>query len=121
MTIFDQAWASAVVAACDPVFDAAAAGFVRQTMSDEEGQASALLWEAEPLRFVERFPDRHIEESYGSQWPAPCLDWWVYIEGSNARLSVEGGTDDQVLVLLTGDGQTDGQALADAFTNLLGS
>ncbi len=36
-----------------------------------------MLWEADPLRFAERYPDSGVVESYGPQWPAPCIDYSV--------------------------------------------
>lgn len=77
------------------------------------GEVGDMLWEADPLRFVERYPDSWIVESYGSQWPAPCIDYWVYVdvEARRARLSIEGWTVDQEEVALSGNGVEDAQRL----------
>lgn len=67
---FDQRWADAVCSVCDPVFASADVGFVRQIQSDPaDGLVQALLWEADPLRFAERYPDSRIVDSYGDEWP----------------------------------------------------
>lgn len=114
----DRAWAEAVERACDPVFTAAEAGFVFQLVMGEGGIA-ALLWEADPLLFAARFPGSGIEESYGEQWPAPCIDFWVYLEGEQARISYEGWSGQDVLVPLTGDGGADGAQIAGEFSRIL--
>jgi hypothetical protein len=119
---FDAEWAVAVCAVCDPVFAAAAVGFVRQQLPDYGGDVvPALLWEAEPARFAERYPDSGIVRSYGDQWPAPCIDYWVYVDAADgqARLSVEGWSLGQLSMGLTGDGPRDGLALAEAFARIL--
>ena len=65
------------------VFDAADVGFVRQIQVRRSGESAfaslsemtgiaeevALLWEADPELFAERYPDSGIVESYGEQWP----------------------------------------------------
>jgi hypothetical protein len=118
---FDQTWRDDVRAACDPVFEAADAGFEWNTGHWSEAHP-AMLWEADPLRFAERYPDSGIEASYGDQWPAPCIDHWVYVDPSttSARLSVEGFGVRDITVELTGDGVLDGNALAAAFAAILG-
>ena len=109
-----------MVAVCDPVFAAAGAGFTRNagTWSQEH---PALLWEADPVRFAERYPDSGIESSYGDQWPPPCIDYWAYVDPVElvAELSTEGWSHASVVVRLTGDGATDGAALARAFAEIL--
>ena len=81
MADFDAAWADEVVRLCDPVFEAADVGFVRQVMhaGDDRTRVDALLWEAEPQRFAERYPESGIIETYGQeQWPGvPCIDFWA--------------------------------------------
>jgi hypothetical protein len=119
---FDKQWADAVCAACDPVFTAADVGFVRQPSSDYGSDVvPALFWEAEPARFAQRYPDSGIVRSYGDQWPAPCIDYWVYVDAAagQARLSVEGWSLGQLSMDLTGDGARDGLALAEAFARIL--
>lgn len=107
----DQTWADATCAVCDPVFEAAGVGFLRQIMHDDGGVAvAALLWEADPLRFAKRYPDSGVIYSYGDQWPPPCIDYWVYLDADaqEARLSVEGWNLREQLLPLTGDGTRDG-------------
>ncbi len=89
---------------------------------DANGEAAALLWEAEPLLFVDRYPDSGIVEAYGQdQWPPPCIDYWIYLdaESREARFSVEGLEPDNVLVQLTGDGPEDGRALGQVLAQIL--
>jgi hypothetical protein len=119
---FDRQWAVDVCAVCDPVFSAADVGFVRQPLPDYVSDvAPALLWEADPLRFAERYPDSGVVRSYGDQWPPPCIDYWVYVdaETGKARLSVEGWSLGQLPMDLTGDGARDGVALAEEFARIL--
>ena len=112
----DGSWAEAVRAACQPVFDAAQVGFTHQDQGD-----SALLWEADAELFAERYPDSGIVESYGDQWPAPCIDYWIYIESEKrqVRLSIEGWGFADMNVPITGDGAVDGRAIAAKFANIL--
>jgi hypothetical protein len=119
---FDTQWAVAVCAVCDPVFTAADVGFVRQQLPDYGSDAvPALLWEAEPARFAERYPDSGIVRTYGDQWPAPCIDYWVYVDAAagTALLSVEGWSLGRESLDLTGDGARDGLVLAEAFARIL--
>ncbi|KRE44059.1 hypothetical protein [Knoellia sp. Soil729] len=121
-TVLDQAWAQSVCAVCDPICELANVGFVRQVMSDPNGRVSALLWEAEPLLFADRYPDSGIIDSYGQdQWPPPCIDYWIYLDPASgeARFSVEGLEPDDVLVQLTGDGPKDGHALGRVLAQIL--
>jgi hypothetical protein len=59
---FDEVWAASVCKICDPVFESADVGFVRRVLRSETGLISALLWEADPQRFVERSPDSGLLE-----------------------------------------------------------
>lgn len=125
MTTFDAAWVRAVVQECDPVFESAGVGFVRQVLVDSStGEVNALLWEADPMMFAERYPDSGIVERYGArQWPAVnCIDWWAYLDSAKqqARLSVEGWNLPDLLLPLSYDGEEDGADLADVFARLLG-
>ena len=122
MTSFDDVWADAVGRVCDPVMARADVGFVRQVMTGDGGHVHALLWEAEPLRFAERYPDSRIVESYGDQWPPPCIDYWVYVDPrlSRAELSFEGWSEDPDDVGLTGHGALDGVTLGTVFARVLG-
>lgn len=111
-----MSWSERVRAWCDPVFAAADCGF---TWNDSVGP-EALLWEAEAELFAARYPDSGIVESYGAeQWPAPCLDYWVYVESRTARLSVEGWDFAEPRITLTGDGDVDGKAIAAEFARIL--
>ncbi|MFC7487892.1 hypothetical protein ACOCJ7_14860 [Knoellia sp. CPCC 206453] len=121
-TTLDHAWAESVCAVCDPLCEAANVGFVRQVMTNPSGGIAALLWEAEPLLFADRYPDSGIVDSYGQdQWPPSCVDYWIYLDAENreARFSVEGLEPDNVLVHLTGDDLEDGQALRRVLAGIL--
>lgn len=117
------AWGEAVVAAVNPIMDAAGVGFTLNSgVGDPDGRVTTLLWEAVPARFVERYPDSWVVESYGpEQWPhVTCIDYWVYVEArkGHCRFSIE-GFDDPAPVPLTGDGEVDGAAIAAAFAGVL--
>lgn len=117
---FGADWVSIVRAVCDPVFESADVGFLAQVMM-REGTADALLWEAEPARFAERYPDSEVVESYGSGWPPPCLDFWAYIRPAEpcAVLQPTGWGIGEIEVLLCGDGASDGIAIAREFARIL--
>ena len=117
----DLPWRDAVKTACDPVFLGADVGFVWNESVSFEGPGPALLWEADPLRFAERYPDSGIEESYGTGWPAPCIDYWIYVDPAamTARLSWEGFDIGEEVIALTGFGSTDGAAIAARFAEIL--
>jgi len=118
----DLAWRDAVRAACEPVFEAAGAGFRWNEKLVFDEQYPSLLWEADPSRFAARYPDSGIEQSYGDQWPPPCIDYWVYVDPREltARLSVEGwNADSDGSLELTGDAALDGPCLAAAFAAIL--
>lgn len=118
----DEAWVQSVCAVCDPICESAHVGFVRQVSMASNGEAATLLWEAEPLLFVDRYPDSRIIEAYGQdQWPPPCIDYWIYLDAEKreARFSVEGLEPDNVLVHLTGDGREDGRALGQVLARIL--
>ena len=127
MTAFDGQWAAEVCAYCDPVFEAANVGFVRQGQSDTDADSSvggAILWEADPPRFAEAYPDSGIVESYGAeQWDGVgCIDYWVYVDADDSlcRLSVEGWNLPEVLIRARGHGGFDGMAIAAVFARVLG-
>ena len=119
---FDLAWRDAVRDACEPVLLAAAAGFEWNESVTFDGGAPALLWEATPTLFAERYPDSEIEESYGDQWPqVGCIDFWIYldVQAMSAQLSTEGWSGPDPRIAMTGDGPVDGHALAAAFAKIL--
>ena len=125
MDALGEQWVDQVTRLCDPVFEAADVGFVRQVSyaDDASSLVSALLWEADPRRFAERYPDSGIVESYGEdQWPGvTCVDYWAYVDQEERRcdLSVEGWGTARLRVDLSGDGRADGAALAAAFARIL--
>jgi len=131
----DRDWVEAVCRICDPVFESADVGFVRQMSVRRAGEIAfvglpemtdtaeevALLWEADPGQFAERYPDSRIVESYGEQWPnVPCIDYWVKVDGRDgqARLTIEGWPDPNDLSL-TGDGTRDGLAIGTVVAAIL--
>ena len=126
MADFDAAWGDEVARLCDPVFDAADVGFVRQVMYSDDGRTrvEALLWEADPTRFAERYPDSGIVETYGTdQWPGVhCIDFWAYVEheARRCRLSAEGWNLPELYLPLQGFAAADGAAIADTFARILG-
>jgi hypothetical protein len=122
----DDAWVEQVCTTCDQVFDAVDVGFVGQVLRSGPGDAPAiaLLWEADPQRFAERYPDSGIVESYGGPEAyvgVHCIDYWVYLDGpdDHCRLSVEGWSWPELLVPITGQADLDAAAIADAFARIL--
>lgn len=106
----DRAWAEAVVAHLQPVFDADGSDWSFQGIGDPP---DALLWEARPSAFVERHPGAGIEASYGQPAVAiPCLDFWFYLQSDVVVLSWEGYGFSQEDYVPLGDGDADGRALA---------
>lgn len=81
------------------------------------------MWEADPRRFVERYPDSGIVETYGEQqWPGVrCIDYWVYVDHwrQRCRLSAEGWNLPELWLDLRGRGEVDGAAVADTFARIL--
>ena len=72
----DRSWAEGVCWVCDPGYTAADVGFARQIHEGPRRGITALLWEADPQMFAERYPDSGIVESYGTQWPdVTCIDF----------------------------------------------
>jgi hypothetical protein len=122
---FDDTWAEAVHRWCDPVFAAADCGFEWNDSAHyrgDDGQTTSLLWEADPERFAERYPDSGIIESYGEDhWPPPCIDYWIYVDppAGSAELSVDGWAYWPEPIPLSGDGEADGRLLANRFAEIL--
>ena len=119
---FDPDWSAVVCGRLEALFESTDAGFSRTLPREPvSGLVENLLWEADPLRFVERFPDSGVVESYGDQWPAPCIDYWVYVdEGSRtATLSVEGWSFACEEIALSGDGLRDAERLHRAMAAFL--
>lgn len=121
MAALDRSWAEAVCSICAPICESAQVGFTHQVLKDESGRVTALLWEADPRLFAERYPASGVVGSYGPEWPPPCIDFWVHVdaEGHQAHFEVEGPSSDDV-VALTGDGLQDGRAIARVLARLLG-
>ena len=71
--------------------------------------------------FAERYPDSGIIESYGDQWPAPCIDYWVYVDVETrlATLSNEGWSVDRQEIALSGDGVEDANRLHEHLARIL--
>ncbi|WP_323099172.1 hypothetical protein [Intrasporangium sp. YIM S08009] len=119
---FDDDWSATVCAALDSLFLGASAGFSRSSPGQpRDGVVSDMLWEADPLRFAERYPDSGVVESYGAGWPPPCIDYWVYVDVPTrlAMLSTEGWTGDHRPVELSGRGAVDARRLAAALGEIL--
>lgn len=121
--VFEPEWTAIVCRRLDALFGSVDAGFTRHSpQQPETGLVGDMLWEADALRFAERFPGSGIEESYGPQWPAPCIDYWVYVDVASreARLSTEGWSAEAQVIELSGDGAADGDRLAEALAGILG-
>ena len=120
----DRSWAEGVCRVCDPVFAAADVGFERQIHEEPRRGITALLWEADPQLFAERYPDSGVVESYGTQWPdVTCIDFWVYLDAAEgtASTSTEGWTSEHEVrdLSLTGDGTQDGRAIGAVMARIL--
>lgn len=126
MHALGESWAEEVAQACDPIFEAADVGFVRQVnyADDDRHEVVSLLWEADPQRFADRYPESGIVETYGEdQWRGVhCIDYWVYLDQPNrrCRLSVEGWNLPELWLDLRGVGAWDGPDIADTFARILG-
>jgi hypothetical protein len=124
MSPLDQEWAQSVCDYCDPIFEAANVGFTRQISYADDGVVDTLLWEADPARFADTYPDSGIVESYGEdRWPqVHCIDFWVYVEHENrqCRLSMEGWNLPDLVLPFTGNRTLDACGIADTFARVLG-
>lgn len=58
----------------------------------EDEHMVGVVYEAEPLDFLRRCPQSRLDESYGDQWPAPCIDLWLnfYRDARRIELELEG-------------------------------
>lgn len=120
----DKGWFDAVFRWCDPVFKHADVGFEGRSVAGGSGNTvDAFLWEAQPRRFVARYPDSGLIESYGEeQWAGvPCIDYWIYVEPDHrrCRVSVEGWNLTEFCVETTGNGNRDGVHLASLVARIL--
>lgn len=119
-------WADSVTHACDPVFEGADVGFVRQVQyaDDQQNEVVHLLWEADPRRFAERYPESGIVDTYGEgQWETVhCIDYWINLDQANrrCRLSFEGWDLPELWLDLHANGERDGAAIAATFARVLG-
>ena len=107
---FEDDWSSIVCGSLDRIFLRASAGFQRTAPETfTKGVVGDMLWEAEPVRYAERYPDSGVVESYGGQWPPVCIDYWVYVDTSAGRalVSIEGWDTEPQSVDLTGHGLVD--------------
>lgn len=119
---FEPEWSLIVSRRLDALFDSTNAGFSRSSpQQPTTGLVGDMLWEADPIRFAERFPDSGVVESYGDQWPAPCIDYWVYIdvEARMATLSTEGWDFDRQKIALSGSGAQDADRLHEHLSRIL--
>ena len=119
---FDDDWSAAVCAVLDALFLRTAAGFSRTAPArPRPGVVEDLLWEADPVRFAERYPESGVVESYGGQWPPTCIDYWVYVDAPTRRavLSTEGWGVEPPTVELTGRGALDAARLASVLGKIL--
>lgn len=52
-------------------------GFEFNSVTEAEDGETAILFETDAESFVRAHPGLGLEESYGEQWPPPCLDLWL--------------------------------------------
>ena len=119
---FEEDWSAAVCAVLDTLFLGSSAGFSRTAPAQPRPNVvEDLLWEADPVRFAERYPDSGVVASYGGLWPPPCIDYWVCVEAPThrARLSTEGWGLEHPTVELTGRGAVDAARLASILREIL--
>ena len=119
---FDDDWSATVCSVLDRLFQNASAGFSRTAPKQpQNGFVEDMLWEADPLRFAERYPNSAVIDSYGGQWPPPCIDYWIYIDGPARRalISTEGWSAEQQAVDLTGHGDDDAQRIGEVLGGIL--
>lgn len=121
---FDPDWSQIVCGRLGTVFESADAGFIRSLPKrSQAGTVDDMLWEADPKRFAERYPDSGIVESYGPQWPPHCIDYWIYVdvESRRATLSTEGMVAEPSEIELSGNGVQDANRLGMALDQILGT
>lgn len=119
---FDPQWSEVVCTRLDSVFEAASAGFVRSLPREpQDGTLEDMLWETTPEKFLERYPDSRIVESYGPQSPPMCVDFWIYLDVASRRatLSTEGLGGDPPEVELSGHGVEDANRLTELVAGAL--
>lgn len=119
---FESEWSTIVCRRLDALFDSTNAGFTRSSPEQPmPGVVDDMFWEANPIRFAERYPGSGIVESYGDQWPAPCIDYWIYVDvhAGVATLSTEGWSVDRQEVRLSGIGDEDADRLHQRLARIL--
>lgn len=103
--------------------------------SRPDGRLSAVLYEADPIDFMRRYPESDLQDSYPEdEWPPPCVDLWlkfdwghrrteVYLEGfevvEHLRSSGHAGLAMRA-TRLTDDGDEDARMIATALATVLG-
>lgn len=100
----------------------------------EDEQMIGVVYEADPVDFLRRYPQSGLDKSYGAQWPAPCVDLWLnfYRDARRIEVDLEGievleqlqasGQDAlaERVTQLSGDLDADVQVIADALARVLG-
>jgi hypothetical protein len=101
---------------CDPVFERARATFHRQVLD-----GSSLLYSADPIEFLLKYPDSEVDESYGNLWPPLDVDYWVQVSpgGESIRVVAEGWQQPERFISLLDPSIDVAQETADHFARLL--
>ncbi|MDF8265597.1 hypothetical protein [Luteipulveratus flavus] len=121
MTYFDQAWIRAVKSRCDETLQRADVGFTAQDIHDEHGAVTAIMWQANPQRYAERYPDSAIVDSYGSQWPeVRDINCTLKLDESPhaVGLAIEGWGLPEVFVRVDQRGDRDGVQIANLLSRI---
>ena len=83
------------------------AGDFYEPYTGRHGWLDQLTARANPRRFIERYPDCGILDSYDVEDADEihCLDFWVYLEGNGAQITLEARRDGAaILITLSDDG-----------------
>lgn len=120
----------------DPVLASAGFGWNSATSGAEaDARVVRVLYEADPVDFVHRYPRTHLPDSYGEgQWPPACVDLWLDFDRESRRveLDLEGfdvldelraaGRRDlaERITRLTPDADEDARVIATALAVVLG-
>jgi hypothetical protein len=101
----------------------------------EDEQMIGVVYEADPVDFLRRYPQTRLDESNGDQWEAGCIDLWLkfYRDAGRIELDLEGfevlehlrASGNEVLAervtQLSGDLDADVQVIADVLALVLGA